>query len=241
MVLQCAASGYQSVGLELNALLVLYSRYKARRQHVAHLATFYRKDIFKADLSKYRSAVIFGAEFLMNDLVPKLDEMLVGSYLIACRFPLPSNTRWRLLYKVGEGHDTVWLFHAISMEYALNSLRITFGGMARPANIQSTRSRATYYQPSRRWPPRFIRRFMLRYPQGHLYIALGICSTGMVFPVAIWMYKALTMDKNEFIEYRNQYNAVVHDRQKYGRQLAFPFFFPSKPSVEKERAEQRSS
>uniref|UniRef100_A0A0M3HQB2 Uncharacterized protein n=1 Tax=Ascaris lumbricoides TaxID=6252 RepID=A0A0M3HQB2_ASCLU len=109
-VLQCAALGHQSVGLELNILLVLYSKYNARHQHLSHLATFHRKDIFKADLTKYRTAVIFGAELLMNDLVPKLDEMLTGSYLIACRFPLPSNTRWRLIYKVGEGIDSVWLY-----------------------------------------------------------------------------------------------------------------------------------
>uniref|UniRef100_A0A915BID9 Xenotropic and polytropic retrovirus receptor 1 n=1 Tax=Parascaris univalens TaxID=6257 RepID=A0A915BID9_PARUN len=109
-VLRCAALGHQSVGLELNILLVLYSKYKARHQHLSHLAAFHRKDIFRADLTKYRSAVIFGTERVMDDLVPKLDEMLTGSYLIAFRFPLPSNTRWRLIWKVEAGIDSVWLY-----------------------------------------------------------------------------------------------------------------------------------
>uniref|UniRef100_A0A915BIG1 Xenotropic and polytropic retrovirus receptor 1 n=1 Tax=Parascaris univalens TaxID=6257 RepID=A0A915BIG1_PARUN len=110
VVLRCAALGHQSVGLELNILLVLYSKYKARHQHLSHLAAFHRKDIFRADLTKYRSAVIFGTERVMDDLVPKLDEMLTGSYLIAFRFPLPSNTRWRLIWKVEAGIDSVWLY-----------------------------------------------------------------------------------------------------------------------------------
>uniref|UniRef100_A0A915BIC6 Isoprenylcysteine carboxylmethyltransferase family protein n=1 Tax=Parascaris univalens TaxID=6257 RepID=A0A915BIC6_PARUN len=130
--------------------------------------------------------------------------------------------------------------HTAVMGYVSNYLRTKFIAMIQqPAGIISKRTRATYYQPSRKWPPRFIRRFMLRYPQGHLYVVLGICSTGMVFPAGIWMYKALTMDKEELIDYRNRYNAIVQDRQKYGRQLAFPFFFASKSNVEQSEADRQ--
>lgn len=46
----------------------------------------------------------------MEEILMKVDEMKVGSYLIACRFPLPDNKAWRLIEVVGEGVDTVWLY-----------------------------------------------------------------------------------------------------------------------------------
>uniref|UniRef100_A0A1I8ATY0 Uncharacterized protein n=1 Tax=Steinernema glaseri TaxID=37863 RepID=A0A1I8ATY0_9BILA len=78
---------------------------------LSHLTTFKRHDIFKADMQPFQSAVIFGAELMMDELVPKLDEMREGANLICCRFPLPpKGTRWKLLHTEGEGIDTVWLY-----------------------------------------------------------------------------------------------------------------------------------
>lgn len=114
-MLQCARAGYLSVGLELNIPLVLYSRWRARREHLSHVAKFYRKNIFKADLKHYKTAIIFGTETLLNDLLMKLMEMEIGSHLIACRFPLPceANDHWLLLCTVGNGFDGVWLYKKI--------------------------------------------------------------------------------------------------------------------------------
>uniref|UniRef100_A0A183HLU3 SLC12 domain-containing protein n=1 Tax=Onchocerca flexuosa TaxID=387005 RepID=A0A183HLU3_9BILA len=115
-VLQCGKAGYLSVGLELNIPLILYSRWRARREHLSHLTKFYRKDIFKADLKQYKTAIIFGTETLMNDLSVKITEMKIGSFLIACRFPLPTseaNTQWLLLCTIGNGFDGVWLYEKI--------------------------------------------------------------------------------------------------------------------------------
>ncbi|EJD75475.1 hypothetical protein LOAG_17385 [Loa loa] len=116
VVLQCARAGYLSVGLELNIPLILYSRWRARRECLSHLTKFYRKDIFKADLKQYKAAIIFGTETLMSDLSMKIVEMKIGSFLIACRFPLPpseGNTQWLLLSTVGSGFDSVWLYEKI--------------------------------------------------------------------------------------------------------------------------------
>lgn len=65
-VLQCARAGYLSVGLELNIPLVLYSRWRAHREGLSHLTKFCRKDIFKADLKQYKTAIIFGTETLVS-------------------------------------------------------------------------------------------------------------------------------------------------------------------------------
>ncbi|CAJ0582635.1 unnamed protein product, partial [Mesorhabditis spiculigera] len=110
VVLQCAERGIPSAGVELNAVLVAYSKWRALRTGMRSKASFYRMDLFKTDLTKYNTAVIFGAESLMDSLVPKLDEMRDGSRVLACRFPLPDHPRWQLTSQVGEGIDAVWVY-----------------------------------------------------------------------------------------------------------------------------------
>ncbi|VIO90688.1 RIKEN cDNA A930016P21, putative [Brugia malayi] len=49
----------------------------------------------------------------MGDLSMKIMEMKIGSFLIACRFPLPpppseGNTQWLLLCTIGNCFDRVW-------------------------------------------------------------------------------------------------------------------------------------
>jgi hypothetical protein len=47
---------------------------------------------------------------MVEMLAPKLDEMNVNSHIVMCRFPMPSNTRWKLLQCEGEGIDAAWLY-----------------------------------------------------------------------------------------------------------------------------------
>uniref|UniRef100_A0A915PTP5 Uncharacterized protein n=1 Tax=Setaria digitata TaxID=48799 RepID=A0A915PTP5_9BILA len=131
-VLQCARAGYLSVGLELNVPLLLYSRWRARRECLSHLTKFYRKDIFKADLKQYKTAIIFGTENLMGDLSMKIMEMKIGSFLITCRFPLPQseeNTLWQLLCTIDNGFDGVWLYEKIRYitEYDIEDVTLRIG------------------------------------------------------------------------------------------------------------------
>lgn len=60
-VMAAARLGYQSHGVELNSVLVLYSKITAWRQRLTK-ATFSRQDLFKVDYSKYNNVVIFGVD-----------------------------------------------------------------------------------------------------------------------------------------------------------------------------------
>ncbi|GMT19366.1 hypothetical protein PFISCL1PPCAC_10663 [Pristionchus fissidentatus] len=112
VVLECAKMGITSSGVELNSILVAYSKWSgfSSRSSLAAPVSFRRKDIFKTDVAAYKTAVIFGAESLMGDLVPKLGEMREGSRLLACRFPLPDNEEWKMIEQIGEGIDAVWVY-----------------------------------------------------------------------------------------------------------------------------------
>ncbi|PIO52672.1 hypothetical protein TELCIR_26020 [Teladorsagia circumcincta] len=67
-------------------------------------------DIFKTDLGVFNTTVIFGAENLMTDLVPKLSEMRSGTSLLACRFPLPECGHFQSVAQIGEGIDAVYVY-----------------------------------------------------------------------------------------------------------------------------------
>ena len=56
-----AQMGYQSHGVELNSVLVFYSKFSAWKQRLSN-ATFSRQDLFKVDYSKYDNVVIFGVD-----------------------------------------------------------------------------------------------------------------------------------------------------------------------------------
>ncbi|PIO76708.1 hypothetical protein TELCIR_01224 [Teladorsagia circumcincta] len=110
LVLQCASEGIASTGVELNGILVAYSKYRAARDGLRKKAKFHRMDIFKTDLGVFNTAVIFGAENLMIDLVPKLSEMRSGTSLLACRFPLPECGHFQSVAQIGEGIDAVYVY-----------------------------------------------------------------------------------------------------------------------------------
>ena len=48
--------------MELNPWLVLYSKWRARRLGLSSAATFSREDLWKSEMGKYDSVVIFGVE-----------------------------------------------------------------------------------------------------------------------------------------------------------------------------------
>ncbi|UYV69477.1 FAM173B [Cordylochernes scorpioides] len=108
IVLAAAKQGLRAEGLELNSVLVWWSRVQALRSGLWSLASFHRKDIFKASLSKYNNVVVFGAEDFMGVLKDKLEkELAPQTQVIACRFPVPS---WSPIDTIGTGIDTVWLY-----------------------------------------------------------------------------------------------------------------------------------
>nr|CAI5844422.1 unnamed protein product [Callosobruchus analis] len=108
IVLETAKEKFISHGVELNPWLVVYSKFDGFRKGLSDKTRFYRKDLWKYDISKYDNIIIFGVEQMMGDLEKKiLKECKSGCNIIACRFPLPNMVPSKI---VGHGIDTVWVY-----------------------------------------------------------------------------------------------------------------------------------
>ncbi|KAK6056562.1 hypothetical protein COOONC_05934 [Cooperia oncophora] len=166
-------------------------------------------DIFKTQLEPFNTAVIFGAENLMTDMVPKLSEMRSGTSLLACRFPLPECDHFQPVAQIGEGIDAVYVYRRT---YGMRTL---LSVVTRSLVFQ--RDRATYYQNKKGILPVFVRRFFLRHPHAHLWIVLGLLISSMVGPSLIPTYYFFTLSPEEFRNYQLERKNLVHDRAKYGR------------------------
>ncbi|CAD5220863.1 unnamed protein product [Bursaphelenchus xylophilus] len=110
-----ARMGLKADGIELNGPLVLYSILNSYRNGTHQNVKFYKKNIFKVDMKKYNTTVMFGAEQMVTLLTPKLNEMKQESHLILCRFPLDENEpNWKLVGSEGEGIDAAWVYKKIT-------------------------------------------------------------------------------------------------------------------------------
>lgn len=107
IVFTAAKLGFQADGVELNSILVYYSRLAALfSQH--RNTNFYRKDLWTFSLKPYQNIVIFGVEQMMTEFESKLlQEVNNGTVVVACRFPLPNMTPTET---IGHGVDTVWKY-----------------------------------------------------------------------------------------------------------------------------------
>jgi methylase of polypeptide subunit release factors len=86
IVIEAAKKGFISHGVELNPWLVLYSRLNALRENVHKDTSFFKKDLWKFNLSPYNYVVIFGVEQMMGDLEKKfVAELSKESTIVACR------------------------------------------------------------------------------------------------------------------------------------------------------------
>ncbi|XP_047538027.1 ATP synthase subunit C lysine N-methyltransferase [Vanessa atalanta] len=108
IVLTAAKLGFKADGVELNPVLVYYSRISALLNSQYRRATFYRRNLWKFDLMPYNNIVIFGVEQMMEDFEKKLiQEANDGTLVVACRFPLPNMIP---IETIGHGVDTVWKY-----------------------------------------------------------------------------------------------------------------------------------
>ncbi|CAH1107786.1 unnamed protein product [Psylliodes chrysocephalus] len=62
IVIEAAKHDFNSHGVELNPWLVLFSKFSAFREGAASRVKFYRKDLWKFNISQYDNIVIFGVE-----------------------------------------------------------------------------------------------------------------------------------------------------------------------------------
>lgn len=93
-------------GVELNYILVLYSRLKSL-QNLSKIRYFH-KDLWKFPLSRYESICIFGVDTMMSSLEKYLQDSNEREQTVyACRFPFTSLTQ---IDEVGDGIDTVWVY-----------------------------------------------------------------------------------------------------------------------------------
>ncbi|XP_072017920.1 ATP synthase subunit C lysine N-methyltransferase-like [Amphiura filiformis] len=116
LVFEAAKQGFHSTGYELNLWLVWYSKMAARRRGLHKMASFYRRDLWKTDLSNYDQVVIFGVTQMMEPLKDKLsNELKVGGQVVACRFPFTDLTP---IAAIEEGIDSAWLYDRTSFQPA---------------------------------------------------------------------------------------------------------------------------
>ncbi|CAH4027706.1 ATP synthase subunit C lysine N-methyltransferase [Pieris brassicae] len=108
IVFTAAKLGFKAHGVELNTVLVCYSRIAALFNHQYKNTRFFRKNLWSFELKPYNNIVIFGVEQMMQEFEKKVkQEVNDGTVIVACRFPLPNTLP---IETFGHGVDTVWKY-----------------------------------------------------------------------------------------------------------------------------------
>ncbi|CAK1541612.1 unnamed protein product [Leptosia nina] len=108
IVFTAAKLGFTAHGVELNSVLVYYSRLAALINRQNWSTRFYKKNLWHFNLKPYNNIVIFGVEHMMPEFERKLLlEVDNGTTVVACRFPLPNMVP---METIGHGVDTVWKY-----------------------------------------------------------------------------------------------------------------------------------
>ncbi|PAV79156.1 hypothetical protein WR25_16602 [Diploscapter pachys] len=81
--------------------------------------------------------------------------------------------------------------------------------------IVFSRSRATYYQSPRKFPPAFVRRFLIRYPRTPIYIVVGLCVMPMLYPWYVGLKLFFTVSREEYEAKRMETKALVYERAAF--------------------------
>jgi len=94
IVFDAASRGYHSTGVELNSVLVMYSKIKSILNQVkgvenASNAHFRRADLWKISMKEYDLIIVFGVQEMMKELATKIkDEMKPNALIVSCRHPI---------------------------------------------------------------------------------------------------------------------------------------------------------
>ncbi|KAM9857984.1 ATP synthase subunit C lysine N-methyltransferase isoform 2-T2 [Aulostomus maculatus] len=121
LVFAASSAGFQCTGFEINSILLMYARNKARWTAVPpSQATFVKKDFWKTDLSKYNNVTAFLAPGVMEALGEKLiKELPDDARVITCRFPFPN---WPHQSTVGSGLDQTWAYDITTVRSSLRNV-----------------------------------------------------------------------------------------------------------------------
>lgn len=117
IVFEAAKMGYQAIGVELNAVLCFYSKYKSivdpELRNSIWRPKFKRADLWKVDMGEYDCIVVFGVQEMMKDLGTKLKvEMKPDALIVSCRNPIPS---FKSVYMIDDELDSVWVYDKKSL------------------------------------------------------------------------------------------------------------------------------
>jgi SAM-dependent methyltransferase len=100
MVLEFANRGYQSYGVELNPILIFWSKWRARKFPNAY---FIKDNLFKFDLSQFKIVYIYQLESVNQKLMPKFEkELQKDAVIISHKFILPESEKIKLIHKIDE-------------------------------------------------------------------------------------------------------------------------------------------
>lgn len=123
IVFEAAKRGYDATGVELNALLFLYSKYKSLvdstvRSSCLYRPKFYRANFWNINMSDYDLIVVFGVQEMMKDLATKLKlEMKHNALIVSCRYPISD---FKSVYNLEDELDSVWIYDKNSFSTKVN-------------------------------------------------------------------------------------------------------------------------
>jgi SAM-dependent methyltransferase len=128
IVFEAVKRGYQATGVELNSVLVAYSKIKTlthwqkmkkeafnEGQSTIKLyrPIFRRADLWKVDMSQYDIIVVFGVQEMMSELAIKLKkEMQNETLIVSCRYPIEA---YKSIYNLDDELDSVWIYDKSSL------------------------------------------------------------------------------------------------------------------------------
>jgi hypothetical protein len=117
IVFAAAKRGYQATGVELNAVLVAFSKLKtlfswknrsSKQDITLTRPRFIRADFWKVNMKEYDYIVIFGVQEMMKDLASKLkEEMKPDALIVSCRNPVPN---YKSVHFLEDELDSVWIY-----------------------------------------------------------------------------------------------------------------------------------
>lgn len=81
--------GARGYGIDIDAKLVEEARETARKNGVAHLVNFERRDMFTVDLSPATVVTLYLLPGMNEKLVPQLAKLERGARIVAYQFPIP--------------------------------------------------------------------------------------------------------------------------------------------------------
>ena len=134
IVFAAAQRGFQATGVELNAVLVLYSKFatlknwtsKSKNEELTlHRPTFKRADFWNINMTEYDIIVVFGVQEMMKDLASKLrTEIKPNTLIVSCRNPIPNFTS---VFNIDDEIDSVWIYDKDSLMKRTESEKTKMG------------------------------------------------------------------------------------------------------------------